>query len=634
MLIHWHTEAPADHLVTGFVRACLRELSRASSPSGPNFIQSWGDPAGAVEYRQHPENRSGRSESWIALVREAQPAFCLVALPSGSTEVELFRASADDYPGVPQGGWSWLHGSPDEERLADAAALLHPVLERGEGLGSGDPLQVGVLANWADPEERERWTCVARAVRRELPMLRFRALSEASAWPAALTSDLNGVGAGAYPRLCSVEPHECGAVIVAGIGVEWTPSVLQCLEAGRQVLAPQDSAAAAYLQEGRGDLWEAPADDASSILRILAAAHADPEERTARARRARVWARRRSLPREAQRLQELGEAASRSGPDGARPSPTRWLLRRETGIGDIVFTLTVAAALKQQDPTCEVVLHTARQHREWTGWFPFVDQVISGDFVPSPGVRVGDFEREFPGDARTDRTLALGALVGIRPEAWCPAPEIPVEISEEVRSLLGTSARPRIAFVPAARGHSGVRSLPHRVAREAAVQLLEAGEVLWLDETPVHEGLPEGVVDLTGRLTIGQAFALLSLCDLCVSVDSGLLHLAATLRKPVVGLFTHIAALQRLWLAERFVALQPSLPCAPCGEGPDAWHCQRGRIPAWAASLPCVALLQPEAIVSAARTALASDTRQVRLVGLDGASMEWDVDELPTPWST
>ena len=60
---------------------------------------------------------------------------------------------------------------------------------------------------------------------------------------------------------------------------------------------------------------------------------------------------------------------------------------------------------------------------------------------------------------------------------------------------------------------------------------------------------------------------MVSLCDRFVGIDSGLLHAAAALRVPFVGLFTHLDPQLRLIGARDFVAIRATgLDCIPCGD--------------------------------------------------------------------
>ncbi len=77
-----------------------------------------------------------------------------------------------------------------------------------------------------------------------------------------------------------------------------------------------------------------------------------------------------------------------------------------------------------------------------------------------------------------------------------------------------------------------------------------------------------GIVDLTGQTTLGQLAALLRLCRLHISVDTGTAHLAAAMRTGCVTLFPDEwgwkqRARWRPWRTEQRL-LGPSVRCAGC----------------------------------------------------------------------
>ncbi len=73
-------------------------------------------------------------------------------------------------------------------------------------------------------------------------------------------------------------------------------------------------------------------------------------------------------------------------------------------------------------------------------------------------------------------------------------------------------------------------------------------------------------VDLSGKTTLKEAIALISRCDLFVTNDSGLMHVAAALNAPQIAIFgstDHVATGPR---NERARIVRSDLPCAPCLE--------------------------------------------------------------------
>jgi heptosyltransferase-2 len=74
-----------------------------------------------------------------------------------------------------------------------------------------------------------------------------------------------------------------------------------------------------------------------------------------------------------------------------------------------------------------------------------------------------------------------------------------------------------------------------------------------------------GVVDLVGRTDLREAAALLRAGEVFVGNDSGLMHLAAALGRPTVGLFgsssPHWTAPRGPWVR---VLAAAGFPCRPC----------------------------------------------------------------------
>ncbi len=70
--------------------------------------------------------------------------------------------------------------------------------------------------------------------------------------------------------------------------------------------------------------------------------------------------------------------------------------------------------------------------------------------------------------------------------------------------------------------------------------------------------------DLTGRTSLGQAIALIARCRLFVSNDSGLMHVAAALRIPLVAIFGSTDPQRTGPLSPNSRVVRHSIPCGPC----------------------------------------------------------------------
>lgn len=638
MIVHWHTEAPRTHLVTQFLAACLPEMYRPAG--GPDLvIHSWGARDGAIAYTDGDCRTIHMSDGWEQLTRAAATDRRYVLrpeLPVGATIAANHRGG---YPARRIASWSWSGVSAGGDGVGSCTPHieLFPFLrERVTPLGGVAERTVGLWIDCEHSASPQAWAELAGCIEKACPGWKVLPLLSTTGLVSRWQEQFSAPAGFDGPEFFAPELERCGTLILSGKEISLAPLALDALQRGCRVLGPREAPYASYLQEGRGYLWSGDPGDAAGVVECLRESCERGLDEERRRRHTIVWARRRSPRRAAAQLQALLRDAENGIHRGrtAGTRPAYWVLRREVGIGDVVFTLSVAWALKQRDPQCFVEIHTAEAHVAWVRWFSFVDRVSCGPFRPRPGIHVGDFEACFPSDSAVDRTLALGQILGIEPAKWTPPPVIPARNQAAARKLLGKSSRPRIAFVPGSRGRSPTRSLPAAMACRTAGLLQDLGEVVWLEEEELPDEPPPGVLNLTGKLTTEELVAVLAECDLCVSVDTGPLHLAVTLRKPVVGLFTHIGALQRLWLAERFLALQPHLPCSPCGEGSNAYHCLRsGSEASWCQNgLPCVAVHRPEEVARAASEALSRDDRVVWTLGPAGVCGEWLVDQLPPPW--
>ena len=248
--------------------------------------------------------------------------------------------------------------------------------------------------------------------------------------------------------------------------------------------------------------------------------------------------------------------------------PGSVLVRRERGIGDVLFALTAVYELKRSHPDLRVDFLTHRDHAGWVRWFHFVDAVHTSP----PGGRYGrviDLEAGLDCAHEGDRCRWMARQAGVAVSGFMPPPELPADLREEARRLLDASGHARlVCLAPYGSQASLIRSLTLEQIRAAACAASPDDRVVLLSREEIQDPVGAGVLNLSGRLTVELAIAVVSLCEGLVGVDSGLVHWAGVFRKPVVALFTHIGAQQRMGPHGNFVAIQPLLPCAPCG---DVW---------------------------------------------------------------
>jgi heptosyltransferase-2 len=115
---------------------------------------------------------------------------------------------------------------------------------------------------------------------------------------------------------------------------------------------------------------------------------------------------------------------------------------------------------------------------------------------------------------------------------------------------------------------------PEEYYASLANQKLAEGFDIWLFGSPKDKPVVDKIMALTnnacenlaGRLQLFESIDLLSLVSGVVSNDSGLMHVAAALQKPVIALYGSTSPQFTPPLSDKATVLKLDLPCQPCFE--------------------------------------------------------------------
>ncbi len=181
---------------------------------------------------------------------------------------------------------------------------------------------------------------------------------------------------------------------------------------------------------------------------------------------------------------------------------------------------------------------------------------------------------------RSKLTMTVQRFVALALDPDEPLPEIPppalevspasVQAALSAHGLEKPSDTPLLALCPGAE-YGPAKRWPAERYGELAQEYLHRGWQVWLfgseKDRPVCDNVARtapGCVNLAGRTSLAQAVDLLSLADAVVSNDSGLMHVAAALDRPLVALYGSSDPGFTPPLHARHRILHLGLECSPC----------------------------------------------------------------------
>ena len=200
----------------------------------------------------------------------------------------------------------------------------------------------------------------------------------------------------------------------------------------------------------------------------------------------------------------------------------------------------------------------------------------------------GEFRNLLLTDCRRLDPTALPLMVhrfmalGLTPDQPLPA-EIPrPELKQDSTVAADTRAVLQLPFDKAAlvicpgAEYGEAKQWPTGHFAELAGLVIARGWQVWIVGSPNDRAVAEEIINavdpqqqascfnLTGKTSLGQAADLISLATAVVSNDSGLMHIAAALKIPVVALYGSTSPDFTPPLADRVKLLSTDIDCRPC----------------------------------------------------------------------
>jgi heptosyltransferase-2 len=198
-----------------------------------------------------------------------------------------------------------------------------------------------------------------------------------------------------------------------------------------------------------------------------------------------------------------------------------------------------------------------------------------------------------------DRFLALGPKATDGDDADIPQLSANPGAFEQLKTTLGLTIQNRLAILCPGAEYGPAKRWPVEHFATLTRQLQQAGYTVWTigsakdqESGSAIESLSDGIaINLCGRTKLADAIDLMSRADIVVSNDSGLMHVAAALQRPLIALFGSSSPQFTPPLSKQVAILQHSVPCSPC----FARTCRYGH-------MDCLTQLLPETVMASIRT--------------------------------
>lgn len=183
-----------------------------------------------------------------------------------------------------------------------------------------------------------------------------------------------------------------------------------------------------------------------------------------------------------------------------------------------------------------------------------------------------------------------------------PWPALQIDTTNQQQALdelMLNTGRPVLSLCPGAEFGPSKR-WPEQHYAEVAKQQIEQGKQVWIFGSAKDISVAEAIRHylpsaqqahchiLAGKTSLHQAIDLMALSKLVISNDSGLMHIAAALQRPLIGVYGSTSPQYTPPLAKKVAVVHTDIECRPCFKR----ECPLGH-------LKCLKDLAPQQVINA-----------------------------------
>jgi ADP-heptose:LPS heptosyltransferase/ubiquinone/menaquinone biosynthesis C-methylase UbiE len=245
-------------------------------------------------------------------------------------------------------------------------------------------------------------------------------------------------------------------------------------------------------------------------------------------------------------------------------NPSKILVIRKEMRGDVTLALPVLKKLKEKFPNS--ILYFTTDYPEILENFPYVD-VVSKKIPPEKFDFIVNLRYEiFPHLARID---AYAQIAGVEISDKDKRNMIYLSDKEVIRGKeilkdLGVFDNEKIVIIHAGKINEYVRNWDVKNWKRLVNYIKSKYDFKIFTVGCAEDIMIDGTIDLRGKTSIRELFAIISLSHIVLCIDSFVLHIGTMFSIPTIGLFGATESDKVVFLKDTLFAIQANIDCAGC----------------------------------------------------------------------